>query len=257
MSGHTVATLPGSYAPGGGLAGGMIVGSGTGEFTIASQGGGGSSGWSFVLWNGSVSAVQDGLPIAFSQDGHRLAVLHPGSVSGGESRAGSRSWRSRRWIPVASFTHVTLRVGSGSLGSAYGFDAAFSPGGGYLLASGTLVNLSNGSTVTTGKGGWLPDGTLVTASNAGLLRWQGTHSSLDPRFPGMGTVETSRHGELIYFYGDSRPPLLLDTNGSLDALSLSGVRSIGALLISPNGRAIAFDGRATDGSSITAVATLP
>lgn len=254
---HLIATLPGSYALGGSLAGGMIVGSGTGEFTIASQGGGGPYGWSFVLWDGSVSAVQDGLPIAFSQDGHSLAVLHPSSVSGGAVTG----WLEIMAVPsmntVSSFTHSILRVGSGSLGSPYGFDAAFSPGGGYLLASGTLVNLSNGSTVTTGKGGWLPDGTLATASNAGLLRWQGTHSSLDSRFPGMGTVETSRHGELIYFYGDSRPPLLLDTNGSLDALALPGVRSIGALLISPNGRAIAFDGRATDGSSITAVAALP
>jgi hypothetical protein len=257
LSGHLVATLPGSYAFGGGLAGGMIVGSGTGEFTIASQGGGGPYGWSFVLWNGSVSAVQGGLPIAFSHDGHSLAVLHPTSVSGGAVTG----WLEIMAVPsmntLASFTHLALRVGSGSLGSPYGFDAAFSPGGGYLLVSGTLVNLSNGSTVTTGKGGWLPDGTLVTASNAGLLRWQGTHSSLDSRFPGMGTVETSRHGEIIYFYGDSRPPLLLDTDGSLDALALPGVRSIGALLISPNGRAIAFDGRATDGSSITAVAALP
>jgi hypothetical protein len=257
LSGHQVATLPGSYAFGGGLAGGMVLGSGTGEFTIASQGGGGSYEWSFVLWNGSVSAVQDGLPIAFSQDGHSLAVLHPLSVAGGAVTGWLEILAVPSMNPVSSFTHSILRVGSGSLGSPYGFDAAFSPGGGYLLASGTLVNLSNGSTVTTGKGGWLPDGTLVTASSAGLLRWQGTHSSLDPRFPGMGTVETSRHGELIYFYGNGRPPLLLDPDGSVDALTLSGVRSIGALLISPNGRAIAFDGRATDGSSITAVAGLP
>jgi hypothetical protein len=143
------------------------------------------------------------------------------------------------------------------MGSGYSFDAAFSPAGGYLLASGTLVNLSNGATVATGKGGWLPDGTLVTASNAGLLRWQGGHSSVDPRFPGQGTIEVSRHGDLIYFYGDGRPPLLLNAAGSLDALTLSGVRSIASLLISPSGRAIAFDGRATDGSSITAVAALP
>ncbi|MGD0018525.1 MAG: hypothetical protein ABSD62_04665 [Candidatus Limnocylindrales bacterium] len=257
VGGHPVATLPGSYALGGGVANGMIVGSGSGEFTIASQGGSGSFGWSFVLWNGSVSAVQDGLPIAFSQDSHRLAVLHPSSVSGGVVTG----WLEVMVVPslntVASFTHLNLRVGSGSLGSSYGFDAAFSPDGRYLLASGTLVNLSNGSPLATGKGGWLPDGTLVTSSNAGLLRWQGTHSSVDSRFPGMGTVETARHGELIYFYGDSRPALLLDTDGSLTAISLAGVRSIGGLLVSPNGRAIAFGGRATDGSSITAVATLP
>ncbi len=257
LSGHQLATLPGSYAIGGGVAGGMIVGSGTGEFTIASQGGLGLAGSSFVLWNGSVSAVQDGVPIAFSQDGQRLAVLHPSSAS----VSGVTGWLEILAVPsldtVSSFPHLTLRVGSGSRGSGYGFDAAFSPGDGYLLASGTLVDLSDGSTIITGKGGWLPDGTLVTASNAGLLRWQGTHSSLDSRFPGPGTVETSRHGDLIYFYGDGRPPLLLEANGSLTSLSLPGVRSIGALLISPNGRAIALDGRATDGSSITAVAALP
>lgn len=257
LSGHSIATLPGGYAAGGGIANGMIVGSGSGEFTIASQGGSGPFGWSFVLWNGSVGAVEDGLPIAFSQDSHRLAVLHPSSVAGGVVGG----WLEIVAVPslntVASFTHLNLRVGSGSLGSGYGFDAAFSPDSRYLLASGTLVNLSSGSTLATGKGGWLPDGTLVTSANSGLLRWQGTHSSVDPRFPGVGTVETSRHGELVYFYGNGRPPLLLDTGGSLNALSLSGVRSISGLLISPNGRAIAFGGRATDGSSITAVATLP
>ena len=206
LSGHLVATLPGSYASGGGLAGGMIVGSGSGEFTIASQGGGGPYGWSFVLWNGSVSAVQDGLPIAFS---------HGRPQSRGAS-SGERCGRGRHGLardhgrPVDEYRGVVHRTwafvsGAAAWARAYGFDAAFSPGGGYLLASGTLVNLSNGSTVTTGKGGWLPDGTLVTASNAGLLRWQGTHSSLDARFPGMGTVETSRHGELIYFYGNGRP----------------------------------------------------
>jgi len=257
IAGHTVGTLPGTFAPGGGLSNGMLVGSGTGELTIASPGGFGSSGWSFVLWNGAVSAVQDGLPIAFSQDGRSLAVLHPWSASGGAVSG----WLEILAVPsldtVASFTHTSLRVGTGSMGSGYSFDAAFSPAGGYLLASGTLVNLSNGATVATGKGGWLPDGTLVTASNAGLLRWQGGHSSVDPRFPGQGTIEVSRHGDLIYFYGDGRPPLLLNAAGSLDALTLSGVRSIASLLISPSGRAIAFDGRATDGSSITAVAALP
>jgi hypothetical protein len=256
VSGHSIATLPGSYASGGGVANGMIVGSGSGEFTIASQGGG-SSGSSFVLWNGSVSAVRQGLPIAFSQDSRSLAVLHPWSVSGGRVAG----WLEILAVPslstVASFSHLNLRVGNGSLGSGYGFDAAFSPDGRYLLASGTLVSLSSGSTLTTGRGGWLPDGTLVTSSGAGLLRWQGAHSNVDSRFPGIGTVETSRHGELVYFYADGRPPLLLDTDGSLNALSLTGSRSIGGLLISPNGRAIAFDGRATDGSSITAVAALP
>ena len=255
-SGRSVVTLPGVYATSGGVANGMLVGSGSGAFTIASQGGFGSAGWSFVLWNGSLSAVKGGLPIAFSQDGRSLAVLHPWNAFGGAVTG----WLEIMAVPsmnsVASFTHLSLRVGAGSLGSGYGFDAAFSPNGAYLLASGTLVNLANGSTTATGKGGWLADGTLATSSNGGLLRWQGTHSSVDARFPGLGTVEASRHGEVMYFYGDGRPPLLQDTDGSLNALSLSSVRSIGHLLISPNGRTIAFDGRAADGSSITAVAAL-
>jgi hypothetical protein len=254
--GRVVATVPGTYAVGVEPANGMLLGSGNGALTISSPGGG-QSGWSFVLWNGSLSAVQDGLPIAFSADGQSLAVLHPfgagfGAVSG---------WLEIMAVPsmnaVASFTHVNLRVGDGSSGSAYGFDASFSPNDGYLLAAGTLVNLSNGSTQATGRGGWLAGGTLVTSSGAGLVRWQGARPTVDGRIPGLGTVAVAHHGELVYFYGDGRPPLLLDTDGTLNALTLAGVRSVSGLLISPNGRAIAFDGRATDGSSITAVAALP
>ena len=253
--GRVVATVPGTYAAGGGLANGMLLGSGNGAVTIASVGG--QTGWTFVLWNGSLSAVQDGLPIAFSQDGRSLAVLHPfssgfGAVSG---------WLEIMSVPsmnsVVSFTHLNLRVGNGNSGSAYGFDASFSPSGQYLLAAGTLVNLSNGSTQATGRGGWLAGGTLVTSSGAGLVRWQGTHSTVDGRIPSLGTIEIARHGELVYFYGDGRPSFLLDTDGTLNALTLAGVRSVSGLLISPTGRAIAFDGRATDGSSITAVAALP
>lgn len=257
VSAHTTSTLSGKYPLSGSVANGMLLGSGSGELTIADQGGWGSPGWGFVLWNGSLGNNHDGLPIAFSQDSGKLAILHPSSVSGG-SVTGTLEILSVPSLEMsASFTHLTLRVGSGSLGSGFGFDAAFSPDGRYLLASGTLVDLSSGSSLQVGKGGWLPDGTLVTASDSGVLRWHGTHATADPRLPGLGTVETSRHGELIYFYGDSRPPLLLGTDGTLDALSLTGVRSIDSVLVSPNGRVIALDGRATDGSSITAVAALP
>jgi hypothetical protein len=120
-----------------------------------------------------------------------------------------------------------------------------------------LVNLSSGASTQVGRGGWLPDGTLVTASNGGLVRWQAGHSTVDARMPGSGTVETSRHGELIYFYSDGRPALLLDTDGTLRSLSVAGVRSIANLLISPTGRSIAISGRAGDGSSIGGVATIP
>ena len=254
---HVTAILPKGYATWSGLPNAMLVGSGSGEFTIASQVGSGSAGWQFVLWKGSLGQVAGGLPIAFSQDGSRLAVLRPTGASGGVVSGSLAILSVPSLTTVASFPSLSLRVGGGSLGSAYGIDAAFSPDGHFLYASGTLVNLSSGRAVATGKGGWLPDGTLVTSSGAGLLRWSGAKSSLDPRFSGSGTVEVARHGELIYLFGDGRPPVLLDTNGVLGALSLPGVRSVADLLISPTGRAIALDGRATDGSSIAAVAQLP
>jgi hypothetical protein len=256
LSGHAVATVPGSYSAGT-SSWPMLLGSGGGELTIASQGGWGSPGWGFVMWNGSLSSGHRGVPVAFSTDGRRLAVVEPTSVTGSTVTGSLEILAVPGLSTVADFGGLSLRVGNGSLGSASGFDAAFSPDDRYLLASGTLVDLSRGSLTTTGKGGWLPDGTLVTASNDGLLRWRGGRSSLDPRFPGAGTVEPSPHGELIYFYGDGRPALLLDAGGSLNALTFDRVGSISALLISPDGRTVALDGRATDGSSIAAVASLP
>jgi hypothetical protein len=254
VSGRATATLPGSYPLWGGVANGMLVGSGSGELVIAGQD---SFGWHFVLWNGSLSASQKGLPIAFSQDGSRLAVLHSAGAWGYGVSGSLEILSVPALTSVGSYSRLNLRVGGGSLGSAFGFDAAFSPDGRSLLVSGTLVDLGRGSTLATGRGGWLPDGTLVTASNSGLVLWHGSTPTPDQRFPGAGTVATSRHGELIYFYNDARPALLLDTDGTLYALSLPGVRSISGLLISPSGRAIAFGGRATDGSPITAVANLP
>jgi hypothetical protein len=262
LGGHRVATIPGSYSAGTSswlmlLGSGSGSGSGSGELTIASQGGWGSSGWGFVMWNGSLSTGHRGVPVAFSTDGRRLAVIEPTSVSGSSVTGSLQILAVPSLSSVADLGGLSVRVGTGSLGSAFGFDAAFSPDDRYLLASGTLIDLSRGSLTTTGKGGWLPDGTLATASDEGLLRWRGGHSSLDSRFPGAGTVEPSPHGELIYFYGDGRPALFLDAGGRLNALTFDRVGSISALLISPDGRTVALDGRATDGSSITAVASLP
>ena len=93
----------------------MLLGSGSGELTIASQGDAGGSGpgssgpgssvgpsgssgagWHFVLWNGKLSETHAGVPVAFARDGRRLAVLHPGSVSGGSVGGWLRSWPCRR-----------------------------------------------------------------------------------------------------------------------------------------------------------------
>ena len=254
--GRVVVSVPGTYNMGGN-AFALLLGSGSGELTIASgPGGSGGPGCQFVLWNGHLSDSHDGLPVAFSRDGRKLAVLHPGSVSGGSVSG----WLEIVSVPsldtVSEFRNLNLLVGPGALGSRLGLDAAFSPDGRYLLASGTLVDASRGSSTAAGKGGWLSDGTLITASPDGLLRWPNGRPTLDPRFPGVGTVEASRHGELIYFYGDGRPPLYLAGNGTPYALSLNGIRSIDRLLIAPDGRTIALDGRATDGSSIAAVASL-
>jgi hypothetical protein len=252
LTGHVTGTIPGSFQPSGGN---MLLGSGSGELAIAGQGG--ASQWSFVLWNGAIGHGHSGLPIAFSADGGKLAVLHPTRSFGGNITGTLEIVAVPTLKTIASFGRLTVRVGAGRMGSQYGFDAAFSPNGRSLLVSGTLIDLTTGASQSTGKGGWLPDGTLVTASNNGMLRWRGGRATADPRLAGAGTVETSLSGDLIYFYSDGRQPLLLGADGTLRALSLSGVRSVGNLLISPSGRTLALDGRATDGSSITAVAGLP
>jgi hypothetical protein len=254
VSGDVVGTVPGVVAPDA-RTNVMLLGSGSGELAITAADRFNRP--TFWVWNGTLSAGHAGLPIAFSADGSRLAVLNASAANGPGATGTLEITSVPALSTIAGFGRLVLHVGSGSLGSAYGFDAAFSPNGASLLVSGTLVNLATGGTLQVGRGGWLPDGTLVTASNGGLVRWSGGHATLDSRFSGAGTVETSRHGELIYFYADSRPPLLLDTDGSVRALSLAGVRSIGNLLISPDGRSIALTGRAGDGSSIGGVATLP
>ena len=260
VRGNVLTALPGSYGQWNGVAGGMLLGSGTGSFAVVSQGPGSS--WRFELWAGSGGSASqagsaDGVPIAFSRDGSRLAVLHPGVLNSGATSGWLEIVSVPKLEAVASFRRLFVRAGAGSQGSAFGFDAAFSPDGRSLLVSGVLVNLAGGSAASTGDGGWLADGKLATASKAGLLRWSGSSSTLDSRFAGSGRAFVSRHGELIYVFDSGRVPLLLDTNGQLGLLSAGSVRSFAHLLISPTGRAIALDGRATDGSSIAAVAALP
>jgi hypothetical protein len=133
VHGQVTRTLPGRYTLFGGVANGMLLGSGSGELTIEGAGGGTSSGSGFVLWNGSLSGVQDGLPIAFSADGRKLAVLDLSGVSGGSVTGTLEILSIPSLSTSASFDHLNLRVGSGSLGSAFGFDAAFSPNGASLL----------------------------------------------------------------------------------------------------------------------------
>ncbi len=260
VSGNVLTELPDSYSQWSGVAGGILLGSGAGSFTVAAQRPG--SGWRFELWVGSGRSASragsgDGVPIAFSRDGSRLAVLHPGVVNSGATSGWLEIVSVPKLEAIASFRRLSIRAGAGSHGSAFGFDAEFSPDGRSLLVSGVLVNLAGGSSVSTGNGGWLADGKLATASKAGLLRWSGSSSTLDPQFAGPGRAFVSRHGELIYIFDSGRVPLLLDTNGQPALLSAGGVRSFAHLLISPTGRAIALDGRATDGLSIAAVAALP
>jgi hypothetical protein len=255
VGGAAVTTLPAGYAPWSGLPNITLAGSGTGQFTVANQTGTGGSGWQFVLWNGSAGAVSSGLPIAFSRDGSRLAVLQPTGAGSGVV-AGSLTILSVPSLStLASFPNLVLRLGP--LDPAAPIDAQFSPDSRSLLVAGALVDLSKGSTVATGDGGWLANGTLVTSSSSGLLRWSGTTSTLDSRFTGAGSVSVDRQGDLVYVFADGRPPLLLQSGGQLDSLGLPGVRAISNPLISPSGRSVVLGGRATNGSPITVVAALP
>jgi hypothetical protein len=251
LSGHVVATMPGQHGEGGGGSGAVLLGSGTGEVAVASTGGWGPTQSSFVIWDGqTVGPSHAGIPIGFSHDGKKLAVVHSSGGFGG----GFSGWLEIVSVPslstVGSFTHTSIRTSSQGSSPGYGPEVAFSPDGNWLYASGTLVDLSHGSTVHVGDGGWLPDGTLLTSSGGKVLRWQGTHSTPDSRFEAGGSVATSRHGEVVEFFGDGRSPLLLTSSGTVRQLTLPGVVSIDDAQLAPNGAAVAISGRGTKGAVI-------
>jgi hypothetical protein len=257
LNGHVTATLPGSYMDGAGSSGAVLLGSGTGLVAIASKGDWGPSQSTFVIWDGSsVGSSHTGMPIAFSQDGTELALLHPSSGPG----SNSSGWLEVVSVPslntIASYSHTTLRVANQGDGPGYAPDVAFSPDGKWLFASGTLVDLSRGSTTHVGEGGWLPDGTLLTSNGGTVLRWQGTRSTPDSRFTAGGSVVTSRHGDVVEYFTDTRAPLLLTAGGTVRQLELSGVSSLDDAQLSPSGAAIAFTGRNTTGGKVTDVARL-
>jgi hypothetical protein len=260
-AGHLKGTLPGKYADSGGRfgsSGGFLVGSGTGELAIANESGR-QSGWSFVVWDGTaIGAPKAGVPLAFSADGSKIAILHPSGGPGGQGGAGGSLEIAAAGTlrTLASFPRTSLRVEMESGGNGFGPDATFSPSGAYLLASGTLVDLSSGATVQAGDGGWLPDGTLLTSSGGAILRWHGMHSSPDSRFAAGGSIATSRHGEAVEFFNNNHTPLLMTTDGAVHSLILPGVSRIGDLLISPTGRVAAIDGSGPNGSPVAGLASL-
>jgi len=258
VNGSVTATLSGKYNEDGtGSAGAILLGSGTGMVAIASQGGWGQTGSAFVLWNGHrIGSSHQGMPIAFSDDGSRLAVLHPAGATGGTSSG----WLEVVSVPslqtIASYPHTVIHASTQGGGVGYAPDAAFSPNGNWLFDSGTLVDLSKGSTTAVGEGGWLPDGTLLTSEGGNVLRWQGADSATDTALLAGGTVVTSRHGDVVEFFADGRPTLLLTAAGTLRKLDLSGVASIDGARMAPDGSAVAITGQGTNGGQFTAVIRL-
>ncbi|MFI5258708.1 MAG: anti-sigma factor family protein [Candidatus Limnocylindrales bacterium] len=258
LKGTVTATLPGQYPQsGGGSTGAVLLGSGTGLVAIATHGGWGPSASTFVIWDGHAAGpAHQGMPIAFSDDGTRLAVLHPSGGFGGSSSG----WLEIVSVPdlqtIASYPHALIHASTAGNGPGYAPDIAFSPDGGRLFASGTLIDLSSGASVQAGEGGWLPDGTLLTSQGGRVLRWQGMHSVTGPTLSAGGTVVTSRHGDVVEFFNDGRPTVLLTAGGTLEQLDLPGIASIDDAQLAPDGGALAITGHGTNGARVTAVATL-
>lgn len=258
LKGQALATLPGGAGPGSSFGTGtLVLGSGAGYVAVTTAGGWNGS-QAFVVWDGQVvSASHAGIPLAFSRDGSRLAVLHTSGGPGGGFAGGSLEVVAVPSLQtIASLPHTTVHAAPGNSGPGFDPDAAFSPDGNWLLVAGTLVDLSRGSAVPAGEGGWLPDGTLLTSSGGRVLRWQGSSSTPDPRFAAGGSIATSVRGDVIEFFGDGRQPLLIPAGGAVAQLQLPGIASLDGLLLAPNGGAVALDGRGTNGSRITAVAPL-
>jgi len=82
----------------------------------------------FVIWDGqSAGSSHAGMPIAFSRDGKKLAVLHPSSGPG----SSSSGWLEILSVPglnsIASYSHTTLRVANQGNGPATHRTWPFSP----------------------------------------------------------------------------------------------------------------------------------
>ena len=285
-NGHRKMTLPGDYTESQAtmaMKGGMLIGSGRGSLAIANQGGGHFSELTYVVWNGSsLSQPHSGVPLSWSVDGRKLAVLETGRAPAqqstrtrplGGARAGGDPEFAGGAVNGGSFSGSLQVISGGGLGSVttvsgrftvsagspvygYGLDAIFSPDGRRLLVSGVLVDLSTRTSRKVGQGEWLPNGTLITTNGSAVLRWSGTHSSVESRLPGGGVIETSRRGDLLEYFNDGRAPIRITSNGSVQRISLSGVAGIYSLLLSPDGKAIALNGHASGGSPVAIVATL-
>jgi hypothetical protein len=259
LNGHVAGSVDGRFAAGGSaMSGATLLGSGTGYLAIADQGNWGSADSSFVIWDGArVGSSHSGVPIAFSRDSKKIALMHPSGGPGG----GTSGWLEIVSAPglntLASFSHTTVRVTASGDGPGFAPDVAFSPDGQFLLVSGVLVDLSRGSAKQVGDGGWLADGTLVTSATGGVvLQWQGGNSTADTRFPAGGSIDVSQRGDVLEYFGDGRSPMLLTSDGTFRQLNLNGIASIDVLSLAPDGGAVAVSGRASDGSRVTAVALL-
>jgi hypothetical protein len=282
---HHKATLSGTYAENSatsGGQGGMLLGSGHGQLAIADQGDRNASDANFVIWDGhSLSSERQGVPIAWSADGRKLAYLASGGRAMADATAapsGKSNWSNwsserRHYAPAFAGSSVSgsleilsgkglhtstkvsgsFSVTPGSPVYGYGLGAVFSPDGRRLVVSGTLVDIPTRTTRRVGQGDWLPDGTLITTSGGSVRRWTGTHSSVEARLPGGGVIETSADGDVIDYFSDGRAPLRLTAAGALQEISLQGVASIDSLLVSPDGKAIAYSSRA---SGVAAIAKI-
>jgi hypothetical protein len=250
-SGHDLRTLPGTFIEGADTTeqnGPMLFGSGRGELAILDASASSPSDWSFVLWDGeALSAPRAGIPLAWS-DSH-LAVLLGQSTTG---------CCGTRWVQgsVEVLTIPDLRsedlgtevpgafeaAGRPTVAEPVDTSASFSPDGRYLLSSGTVVDLRDGTSWIAGPGGWLPDNTLLAASGDQILRWQGSSGVPDPRFEPGGVPEVSRSGVVVECFPDRRPGLLVLLDGQVRNLTLPKIELLDSVMISPNGQVLAVTG---------------
>lgn len=238
--GSTIRTLPGTFT--GGFYGTMLRASGNGRVAIANEPGGDFAKWTFRVWDGqNMSAAYSGLPIGWSPDGSRLAIVHPSLRSGccgGLRLAGPLEVRAFPGLAlIGSYPKITAETND----SSYMGSASFSPDNRYVylddsdIVAGTVVDLSRDASWAVGYDAtWLPDSTLLSTASGVTSLWRAGIVSPYSLLGSVSSVHANRAGIIAAVEG-GQPRIELLAAGIRRDFVLNGYVSVSGIRLSSDG----------------------